>query len=80
MKNSSIEAAKKGFIKSMEDAWSVTKAKAEELAAEQAKADIALVEAQRALNAAQKVLLQAQARKTTAERKLATFRASLGGE
>jgi hypothetical protein len=64
----------------LEDAWSAQKAKIEELAAEQVAADIALVEAQRALDKATKLHASAVARKTTAEKKLTTFRANLGGE
>lgn len=66
--------------KTIEDVWSAQKAKIEALAAEQVAADIALVEAQRALEKAQKVYSAAVARKTTAEKKLATLRANLGGE
>jgi hypothetical protein len=65
---------------SIEDAWSAQKAKIEELAAEQVAADIALVEAQRSLERATKAHAAAVARKTTAEKKLATFRANLGSE
>lgn len=64
----------------VEDVWAAAKAKIEALAAEQVAADIALVEAQRAYDAAQYVLRAAQSRKTTAEKKLAQYRAQLGAE
>lgn len=70
----------KATNKTIEDVWAAEKAKIEELAAEQTKADIALVDAQRAYNAASKALAAAQARKTTAEKKLQVYRANLGGE
>lgn len=73
--------AKKRIVDlTIEDIWSSAKAKIEALAAEQVAADIALVEAQRAYHAATVALHAAQSRKTTAEKKLATYRASLGAE
>lgn len=66
--------------KDLEDIWSAQKAKIEALAAEQVAADIGLVEADRNLKAAQKSYNAALARKTTAEKKLNTFRANLGDE
>lgn len=64
----------------VEDAWSAKKAKLDDLSQEQTQADIQLVETQRALAKAQSAHAAAQARKTTAEKKLSSFRAQLGGE
>ncbi len=64
----------------VEDAWSAKKAKLDDLSQEQTQADIQLVETQRALAKAQAAHASAQARKTTAEKKLSSFRATLGGE
>ncbi len=57
--------------------WSAKKAQLEELSWAQAVADIALVDAQRAFTAAQGRLTAATAAKTTAEKRLASFRANL---
>lgn len=61
-----------------EDKWAAAKAKIEDLAQEQTQADIALVEAKWNHERATAQLNACQARKTTAEKKLATYRASLG--
>ncbi len=61
-----------------EDQWSAAKAKIEILAQEQTSADVMLVEAERAYQAACKKKTEAISRKTLAEKKLAAFRANLG--
>lgn len=66
--------------KRFEDAWSAQKAKIEDLAHEQTSSDIALVEAQRAHATACKKLADAQARATTATKRLESFRNKLGAE
>lgn len=79
-KTNPVQKAVIKMKKSIEDIWSAQKAKIEELASEQVSADIALVETQRGLDKAQKAHAVALARKTTAEKKLATFRANLGSD
>lgn len=63
--------------KATEDNWSAKKARLAELAEEQTSADIALVEAQRAHEAAAVALQAAQERATTAEKRLAHARTKL---
>jgi len=64
----------------IEDAWAAQKARLVDLSDEQTQADIALVEAKRNLQAATAAYQRATERATTAEKKLATARAKLGGE
>jgi hypothetical protein len=66
--------------KSTEDRWAAQKAQLEAATAELAAADIDFVEAGRNHATAQAWVNSAIARKTTAEKRLATFRANLGGE
>lgn len=66
--------------KSSEDRWAAQRAQLEAAAAEQAAADIDFVEKTRAAERAHAALTAATARKTTAEKKLATLRANLGSE
>ena len=65
-------------ITTQSDAWADRKTTLIDLSADQARADIALVEAQRAHVIATANLNAAVAAKTTAEKRLATFRANLG--
>jgi hypothetical protein len=68
------------FRQKVEDLWAAQKAEIQELAQEQAAADIAYVEAQRAFAKAKAELDRALSRKTTAEKKLSHKRTQLGGE
>ena len=67
-------------IKNSTDTWSSKKSKLEALSAEQAAADIALVEAERALDVATQAHAAAAYKASNAEKKLAAFRANLGRE
>jgi len=62
------------------DRWAAKKEQLSLLSNEQAIADITLVEAQREHARATNALNQAVASKTTAEKRLASFRATLGAE
>lgn len=66
-------------LKTFTSEWERQKAELEALAQESVKADIALVDSKRALDAAQKAYNQAVARKTAAEERVARVRANLGG-
>lgn len=71
---------KKIASKSVEDKWAAQKAQLESATAELAAADIDFVEAGRNHLQAQAWVNSALSRKTTAEKRLATIRANLGGE
>ena len=62
------------------DKWAAKTSQLEDLSVAQARADIALVEAQRAFERARATLESAVAVKTTAEKRLASFRQNLGAE
>lgn len=67
-------------VKEFADSWERQKAQLEAIALESVKADTEVVEAKRALDAAQKRFDQAIKRKTIADERLAAVRANLGGE
>jgi hypothetical protein len=67
-------------VKTFQDEWSRQKAELEAVALEAVHADTALVDAHRALQAAQEAFKKATARKTSAESRLAALRANLGGK
>ena len=67
-------------VKEFSDRWSQVQTQLEALAHEQVAADIELVNATRALKAAEVAQKKAVARKTLAEQRLNTVRANLGGE
>lgn len=67
-------------LKTFTSEWERQKAQLEALAMESVRADAAVVETKRALDAAQKAHDLAVKRKTAAEERLATVRANLGGE
>lgn len=62
------------------DQWSATKEDLGQLASDLVAADIEVVEASRALKAAQERHDRAIARQTTADKKLTNARKALGGE
>jgi hypothetical protein len=62
------------------DRWSEIQTKLEAFASEQVQADIQVVNTANALKLAQQAHQKAVARKTVAEKRLATVRGNLGGE
>lgn len=66
--------------KNVGDKWSAQKEDLAQLATDQVAADIEVVEANRALKAAQERQSKAVARQTTISKKLDQARSSLGGE
>jgi hypothetical protein len=67
-------------LKTFTNEWERQKAQLEAIALDSVKADAAVVETKRALDAATKAHDLAVKRKTAAEERLATVRANLGGE
>lgn len=67
-------------LKTFNNEWERQKAELEAIALESVRADAAVVETKRALDAAQKAHDLAVKRKTAAEERLARVRANLGGE